>query len=221
MYNFHPYSGGGKIILALLLEMGRIDPSNELRDIVYKCTECGNCAVSCKFLNTLEPLEIMMKLREKLVEAGIGPMPKQKEYIEAIKKVNNPYNEPHETRMKWLPEDIKIDPDAKLLYYIGCTSSYRRKEMAISTVRIMKAAGISFNILQDDEFRLLAFLAANPGRIYSRGQLMERIYSDERIVSERTIDSHIKRLRKKLRKGDPDFSSIETLYGIGYRFIED
>ncbi len=152
MYNFHPYSGGGKIILALALEMGRIKPSEELRDIVYKCTECGNCAVSCKFLNTLEPLEIMMKLREKLVEAGFGPMPKQQEYIEAVKKVNNPYNEPHETRMKWLPEDIKIDQDAKILYYIGCTSSYRRKEMAISAARIMKTAGISFNILQDDEF---------------------------------------------------------------------
>ena len=152
MYNFHPYSGGGKIILALALEMGRIKPSEELRDIVYKCTECGNCAVSCKFLNNLEPLEIMMKLREKLVEAGVGPMPKQQQYIDAVKQVNNPYNEPHENRMKWLPEDIKIDPEAKILYYIGCTSSYRRQEMAASAARIMNAAGVSFNILQDDEF---------------------------------------------------------------------
>ena len=64
LYNYHPYSGGGKIILALALEMGKIEPSDELREIVYKCTECGNCAVACKFLNTLEPLEIMMKLRE-------------------------------------------------------------------------------------------------------------------------------------------------------------
>jgi len=152
MYNFHPYSGGGKIILALALEMGRIEPSEELRDLVYKCTECGSCAISCKFLNTLEPLEIIMKLREKLVEAGCGPMPKQQEYINAIKKVNNPYNEPHKKRIDWLPDDIKLDPDAKILYYIGCTSSYRRKEMAIAAARIMQAAGVSFNILQDDEF---------------------------------------------------------------------
>jgi Fe-S oxidoreductase len=152
MYNFHPYSGGGKIILALAFEMGRIKPSEELRDIVYKCTECGNCAVSCKFLNMLEPLEIIMKLREKLVEAGVGPMPIQQEYIEAVKKVKNPYNEPHDKRIDWLPDDIRIDPEAKILYFIGCTSSYRRKEIAIAAARIMNAAGVSFNILQDDEF---------------------------------------------------------------------
>ncbi len=152
MYNFHPYSGGGKIILALLLEMGRINPSDELRDIVYKCTECGACAVSCKFLNTLEPLEIIMKLREKLVDAGCGPMPKQQQYIDSVKKSNNPYNEPHEKRLDWLPEYIELDPNAKVLYYIGCTSAYRREEMAIATAHIMNEAQVPFNILSDDEF---------------------------------------------------------------------
>ncbi|MFX1408798.1 MAG: (Fe-S)-binding protein [Promethearchaeota archaeon] len=152
IYNYHPYSGGGRIILALLLEMGRIKPSEELRDIVYKCTECGNCAVSCKFLNTLEPLEIIIKLREKLVDLGYGPMPKQQEYIEAVNTVNNPYNEPHEKRLAWLPEDIQLNPEAKVLYFVGCTSSYRRQEMAIAAARILKAAGVSFNILQNDEF---------------------------------------------------------------------
>jgi Fe-S oxidoreductase len=152
MYNFHPYSGGGKIILALLLEMGRINPSDELRDIVYKCTECGACAVSCKFLNTLEPLEIIMKLREKLVDAGYGPMPKQQQYIELVKQNNNPYNEPHEKRLDWLPEGIELDPNAKILYYIGCTSSYRREEMAIAAIQIMNKAQISFNILSNDEY---------------------------------------------------------------------
>jgi Fe-S oxidoreductase len=152
MYNFHTYSGGGKIILALALEMGRIKPSEELRDIVYKCTECGSCAVSCKFLSTIEPLEIIMKLREKLVNAGYGPMPKQQQYIESVKKINNPYNEPHEKRIAWLPDDIELDPNAKVIYFVGCTSSYRRIEMAIAAARIMNAAGIPFNILQDDEF---------------------------------------------------------------------
>ena len=152
MYNYHPYSGGGKIILALAYEMGFIKPSEELRDIVYACTECGNCAVACKFLNNLEPLEIMAKLREKLVEDGIGPMPKQKAFIELIKKENNPYNEPHSSRMDWLPKDIKVDPDAKLLYYVGCTSSYRRKEMAIAAARIFNTAGVPFSILMEEEY---------------------------------------------------------------------
>ena len=152
IYNFHPYSGGGKIILALAYEMGRIKPTEELRDIVYKCTACGNCAVACKYMNTLEPLEIMMKLREKLVSEGCGPMPQQQAYIEAIKKVYNPYDEPHQKRTDWIPDDLKLDPNAKVLYFVGCTSSYRRKEMATAAGRIMNKAGVSFNILQNDEF---------------------------------------------------------------------
>jgi len=152
IYNFHPYSGGGKIILALAYEMGRIKPSEELRDIVYKCTECGNCAVACKYMNVLEPLEIMMKLREKLVEDGFGPMPQQQLYTEAVKKVNNPYNEPHEKRLDWIPDDINLNPNAKILYFAGCTSSYRRKEMAIAAARIMNEADVPFNVLQGDEF---------------------------------------------------------------------
>ncbi|MHA1350277.1 MAG: (Fe-S)-binding protein, partial [Promethearchaeota archaeon] len=97
------------------------------------------------------PLEIMMKLREKLVSEGCGPMPQQQAYTEAIKKVNNPYNEPHQKRTDWIPNDLNLDPNAKLLYYVGCTSSYRRKEMAIAAGRIMNKAGLPFNILQNDE----------------------------------------------------------------------
>ncbi len=69
------------------------------------------------------------------------------------------------------------------------------------------------------EFKLLAFLAANPGRIYSRDQLMEKIYADQRIVSDRTIDSHIKKLRKKLAAVSPDEELVGSVYGVGYKFI--
>jgi two-component system response regulator BaeR len=69
------------------------------------------------------------------------------------------------------------------------------------------------------EFKLLSFLAAHPGRIYSRDQLMEKIYPDQRIVSDRTIDSHIKKLRKKLAALSPDAELIGSVYGVGYKFI--
>jgi two-component system response regulator BaeR len=68
------------------------------------------------------------------------------------------------------------------------------------------------------EFKLLQFLAANPGRIFGRQQLMDRIYPDERIVSERTIDSHIKKLRKKLQTADPKANLIHAVYSVGYKF---
>jgi two-component system response regulator BaeR len=68
------------------------------------------------------------------------------------------------------------------------------------------------------EFKLLSFLAANPGRIYGRARLMDQIYPDQRIVSDRTIDSHIKNLRKKISVVAPDTELIYSVYGAGYKF---
>jgi len=69
------------------------------------------------------------------------------------------------------------------------------------------------------EFTLLNLLASNPGRIYSRQQLMDHIYPDQRIVCDRTIDSHIKKLRKKLVvAANPGEEFIQSLYGAGYKF---
>tara|TARA_B100000787_G_C16186613_1_gene295034 strand:+ start:359 stop:1069 length:711 start_codon:yes stop_codon:yes gene_type:complete len=71
------------------------------------------------------------------------------------------------------------------------------------------------------EFALLQTLALRPGLVKSRDQLMDVAYDEQVYVDDRTIDSHIKRLRKKMRMVDRDFNSIETLYGIGYRFNEE
>ena len=71
------------------------------------------------------------------------------------------------------------------------------------------------------EFLLLQALAQRPGFVKSRDQLMDVAYDDQVYVDDRTIDSHIKRLRKKMRTADDDFSAIETLYGIGYRYNEE
>lgn len=71
------------------------------------------------------------------------------------------------------------------------------------------------------EFLLLQALAQRPGFVKSRDQLMDVAYDDQVYVDDRTIDSHIKRLRKKMRTADTDFAAIETLYGIGYRYNEE
>jgi two-component system response regulator ChvI len=70
------------------------------------------------------------------------------------------------------------------------------------------------------EFMILETLAARPGFVKSRDQLMDAAYSQDVYVDDRTIDSHIKRLRKKFRTVDHEFKGIETLYGVGYRFNE-
>jgi two-component system response regulator BaeR len=70
------------------------------------------------------------------------------------------------------------------------------------------------------EFQLLSVLAKTPGRIYSRDQLMENIYPDRRIVEDRTIDSHIKKLRKKMAAISDVGELIHSVYGVGYKFEE-
>ena len=71
------------------------------------------------------------------------------------------------------------------------------------------------------EFMILESLAQRPGVVKSRDQLMDAAYTDDVYVDDRTIDSHIKRLRRKFREVDEEFKAIETLYGVGYRFAEE
>jgi len=75
-------------------------------------------------------------------------------------------------------------------------------------------------VLTVTEFIILNELAERPGVVKSRNQLMDAAYSDQVYVDDRTVDSHIKRLRKKFKKVDADYASIETLYGVGYRYNE-
>ena len=71
------------------------------------------------------------------------------------------------------------------------------------------------------EFLILEALAQRPGVVKNRNQLLDIAYQDDVYVDDRTIDSHIKRIRRKFRGVDPQFDAIETLYGVGYRFGEE
>ncbi|MGL6313497.1 response regulator [Vibrio sp. WXL103] len=71
------------------------------------------------------------------------------------------------------------------------------------------------------EFQLLSYLHQHPGQVFSREQLMDRIYSDGRVVTDRTIDSHIKNLRKKILALNSSYDWIKSVYGVGYRYELD
>ena len=73
-------------------------------------------------------------------------------------------------------------------------------------------------VLTVTEFMILEALAQRPGVVKSRNQLLDIAYQDDVYVDDRTIDSHIKRMRRKFRAVDPQFDAIETLYGVGYKF---
>ena len=68
------------------------------------------------------------------------------------------------------------------------------------------------------EFKLLQLLVEHPGRIYGRQQIMEKIYPDDRFVTDRTVDSHIKKLRRKIEVVDHRSTLIQSVYGVGYKF---
>ena len=103
----------------------------------------------------------------------------------------------------------------------GDTKVMERGELRMDPLRhavSWKGNDVSLTVT---EFLLLQALAQRPGFVKSRDQLMDVAYDDQVYVDDRTIDSHIKRLRKKMRAADPEFSAIETLYGIGYRYNEE
>ena len=68
------------------------------------------------------------------------------------------------------------------------------------------------------EFQLLKVLADHPGRIYTREQLMDAMYRDERVVADRTVDSHIKKIRRKITAVLPDREVVHSIYGLGYKY---
>ncbi|HXH52924.1 MAG TPA: response regulator transcription factor [Sphingomicrobium sp.] len=105
--------------------------------------------------------------------------------------------EPSETRLLERGR-LKMDPDRHKVFWDG-------NEVSLTVT----------------EFLILEALAQRPGVVKSRNQLLDVAYHDDVFVDDRTIDSHIKRMRRKFRVGDPNFNAIDTLYGVGYRFDDD
>ncbi|MGY5876734.1 MAG: (Fe-S)-binding protein [Candidatus Thorarchaeota archaeon] len=151
-YNFHAYSGGGRMIMANAYHKGRIEFTPEMLDVLYQCTNCGGCEVSCKWVYDLEPNEAIHELRVQAVKCGAGPMPKHKKYIELVERTHNPYGEPAKKRPAWLTDDIKLDEESSTIYFVGCTAAYRREEIAQSTAKVLNAADESFRLLGSDEY---------------------------------------------------------------------
>lgn len=95
-----------------------------------------------------------------------------------------------------------------------------RGDLVLDSARhvcLWKGASIDLTVT---EFLLVKALAQRPGHVKNRDQLMDAAYGESVYVDDRTIDSHIKRLRKKFKDADQEFAQIETLYGVGYRYRE-
>jgi len=102
----------------------------------------------------------------------------------------------------------------------GSSETIQRGRLRLDPARHQVAWNDKPVSLTVTEFLILEALATRPGVVKSRNQLMDAAYTEDVFVDDRTIDSHIKRLRRKFRSVDPDFAGIETLYGAGYSFSD-
>jgi len=149
---FEAYYLGGKNLLTWAINTNKLKWSEDLAKIFYQCSVCMACVQQCRIpeIHTYAG-EWLMSMREEAVKLGYGPMPEQAQYTEHVMIEKNPYMEKHEDRLNWLPSHIKQSSDAKLAYFVGCTSSYREKNVAISTAEILNSLNIDFRILDNEE----------------------------------------------------------------------
>jgi heterodisulfide reductase subunit D len=148
-FKFETYWSSGKVWIANALLKGQLDWSPNIIKIIYACPLCGSCANQCQQDISDHLVDIFEALREEAVKQGHGPYEYQKAFYESIISNNNPYKEPHSERLGWL-EDADLKPEAKILYFVGCTSSYREKELAKATYKILKKLDVDFTILKDE-----------------------------------------------------------------------
>jgi len=115
---------------------------------------------------------------------------------------------------------LKMGPEANVTSAEGSSNTLERGPLVMDQERHTCTWHGNPVTLTVTEFLILFALAQRPGVVKSRDSLMDAAYDDQVYVDDRTIDSHIKRLRKKFKIGDDNFDMIETLYGVGYRFRE-
>lgn len=139
-YHFHAYSGGGMNVMSLALLDGRISVDRDLAQIVSACTTCGLCDVSCKFIMAAERQDVIIALKEHLVESGFGDAPK------AERKPTLPHWADG-MNLKTLPESKS---DVLLFAGAGVNTNPQHAASARKLAELLQRAGVDFGILADE-----------------------------------------------------------------------
>ena len=154
-YNFHSYSGGGKLNFSLALLMNRIDYTDEMLERVYRCQMCGACDASCKVSRDMEVLQPLYQLRVRCVEDG-QLVPAHMVVIDGLRKEDNMMQGKKTERGRWAEGlDVKnINEDkAEVYYHVGCSYSFDEElwPVARSGVNLLKNTGVDIAIAGKDE----------------------------------------------------------------------
>jgi Fe-S oxidoreductase len=112
---------------------------------LYICASCGACNRICPV--RIELSHRWEELKEWLYFEGYAPLEDHKPIWDRTKRTRNPYDEPIKDRNNWLPDEIRLSTDPEILYFVGCTESFRRQEIAKATATILDKANVNFTIL--------------------------------------------------------------------------
>ena len=155
-YKYDAYSAQGRFDLARALLEGEVELTDKAAEVIYSCTLCGGCDVTCKYTRDMEPIEILQELRALAVAKGKGPLPGHMPAVDSIRQNDNPWLQPRSRRGHWARKmkvkDLSKEK-AEVLYFAGCTYSYNAnmQEVARSTLGILLNAGIDVGILGANE----------------------------------------------------------------------
>ena len=154
-YNFHAYSGGGRLNMAVAMLDKRIEYIDKLLEIVYNCQMCGACDISCKHIMDMEVLEPINEFRIKCVEDG-HTVPVLDGVISGLREQGTMMSEEKIKRGEWaeglnVKDIIKQRPE--VIYYTGCRTCYDKQmwEVARATVNLLQKAGVDVGIAKEHE----------------------------------------------------------------------
>jgi Fe-S oxidoreductase len=154
-YNFHTYSGGGRMAFQVAALEGRVDYSDKLLEVVYNCQMCGACDVSCKYGMDMDVIDSISEFRIKCVDDG-HTLPALNRSISSLKKQNTMVPGAKSKRSLWA-EGLEIKDYTKdkseVIYHVGCRTSYNEGlwKVARATVSLMQKAGVDFAIGWNNE----------------------------------------------------------------------
>ncbi|MFO8011169.1 MAG: (Fe-S)-binding protein [Dehalococcoidia bacterium] len=149
-YEFDTYSAIGRSKLALGLLDGTCDFTPTTLDIIYKCCLCGACDIGCKRNLDLDPGMVLETMRIMAVENGAGPLPAHKKVADNIARTGNRYGGVAEKRASWLPKSARVSTSPDILYFVGCNSSYKSREISRATAGILDAAGVNWALFPEE-----------------------------------------------------------------------
>jgi heterodisulfide reductase subunit D len=143
------FAGGRLRLLRSYVEKD-LPIDDDFVEAVYACSTCEQCVERCPI--KVPYVDIIEDVRKKLVEIGKGPYGKSAAMGKRVFHIHNPYGGAPEERADWVTPDLKISNDSEWGYFVGCTASYRRPEIAVATVKMMNYFGIAPQILGAEEY---------------------------------------------------------------------